>query len=325
MPRGPVRSGPPGSTYVGAVSNEPTRVELHTDPSLDRSQVADVDTLVRAATAADGVAPLNEQSLLRLHDPAATGVLHVRAATESGLVGYAIAEGGGGDEPTVLEIVVAPGGRRSGIGRRLVSAVVDAAAGRDVCAWAHGDLPGSAAFADAAGFERVRTLLRMEAALGVPLDDPVAPDGVSFRTFRPGTDDAAWLALNARAFADHPEQGSMTQHDLDQRVASDWFDPAGFFVAERDGELLGFHWTKVTTNSAEPIGEVYVVGVDPAAQGIGLGSALTRLGLVHLQRRGVRTVDLYVEGDNAPALTVYRRLGFADAARDVMYALVRGE
>ena len=295
------------------MSTEPPSVVLRTDPSLEPDEIADVDALVRDATAADGVAPLNEQSLLRLHDPTATGMLHVRATTDVGLVGYAIAER---DAGVVLECVVKPDHRRSGIGRALVSAVLDATDRQDVNGWSHGDLPGAAELAAATGFERARILLRMEAALDEPLAEPTAPDAVTFRTFRPGVDDAAWLAVNARAFADHPEQGSMSQRDLDQRIASDWFDPEGFFLAERAGEVLGFHWTKVS----DGVGEVYVVGVDPDAQGLGLGGALTRLGLVHLQRRGVRTVELYVEGDNEPALAVYRRLGFVDAARDVMYA-----
>lgn len=284
--------------------------------SLDAEAVAAVDALVRRATADDGVAPLNEQSMLLLHDPTNRRVHHVRAFSDSGLVGYAIVET---TDAAVVECVVDPAHRRRGIGHSLLSAAIDTAEGQEMHAWAHGDLPGSAELAASTGFQRTRILLRMRAVFDEPLAEPSAPDGVTFRTFRPGVDDAAWLALNARAFADHPEQGSMTQHDLEQRIASDWFDADGFFVAERDGELLGFHWTKVTIDDTEPVGEVYVVGVDPRAQGLGLGSALTRLGLVHLQRNGVRTVDLYVEGDNEPALTVYRRLGFADAARDVMY------
>ena len=290
-----------------------SNLDISVTDTLEPAAVEDVDALVRAATDHDGVAPLNEQSLLRLHDPSVRDAVHVRAITDSGLVGYAIGEL---DDALVIECVVAPGARRAGIGSALVDAAVDAARGREVRAWAHGDLPGSAELAAKRGFTHVRTLLRMETRLEESLAEPSAPSGVVFRTFRPGADDEAWLALNARAFADHPEQGSMTQHDLDQRIAADWFDADGFFVAERDGELIGFHWTKV----ADGIGEVYVVGVDPDAQGLGLGSALTRLGLVHLQRQGIRTVDLYVEGDNEPALAVYRRLGFETAARDVMYA-----
>jgi mycothiol synthase len=147
------------------------------------------------------------------------------------------------------------------------------------------------------------------------------PDGVTIRAFE--TDDVdAIVRVNGRAFASHPEQGAMDRADFERRAGSDWFDPAGLFVAVRDvegrgGDVVGFHWTKVE----DGVGEVYVVGVDPSEQGSGLGTALTARGLRHLHESGLRTVDLYVEGDNDPALAVYRRLGFTEHARDVLYAV----
>lgn len=293
--------------------------DVAADATLSPQQRTEVGDLVRAATAADGVAPLNEEALLRLDDPDRSDLLHVRAVRDDRLVGYALAAGGTGTEPAVLEGAVEPAYRRRGIGDALVRRAVEALDGSPVHAWAHGDLPGSAELAASAGFERTRLLLQLRAQLVEPLAEAPTPEGVTIRAFRPGVDDAAWLALNARAFVDHPEQGTMTQRDLEARMASDWFDPAGFFLAERRGALIGFHWTKIA-DPREPVGEVYVVGVDPAAQGGGLGLMLTRYGLVHLQHQGVRTVELYVEGDNGPALSVYRRLGFTEAARDVMYA-----
>src|SRR5680860_1335893 len=107
----------------------------------------------------------------------------------------------------------------------------------------------------------------------------------------------------------------MDRADLDQRMSSNWFDPEGLFVAERSGQIIGFHWTKIENG----LGEVYVVGIDPDAQGGGLGKALTARGLRHLQLGGVPAVILYVEGDNAPALAVYRGLGFHDFKKDVLY------
>jgi mycothiol synthase len=70
------------------------------------------------------------------------------------------------------------------------------------------------------------------------------------------------------------------------------------------------------------VGEVYVVGISPQAQGRGLGKALTLTGLHHLRDRGMREVILYVEADNAPAIAVYSGLGFthADEDTDVQYA-----
>jgi len=158
----------------------------------------------------------------------------------------------------------------------------------------------------------------MRRPLDATLPTLPAGDGVRIRPFRPGEDDAAWLALNARAFADHPEQGAMTPADLGRRLSEPWFDPDGFFLAELDGRMVGFHWTKVHDNG---IGEVYVLGTDPAAQGRGLGRLLTLTGLHHLRRRGLDCVLLYVESDNTAAVAVYRRLGFAFVATDAFYRI----
>jgi mycothiol synthase len=149
--------------------------------------------------------------------------------------------------------------------------------------------------------------------------EPVYPAGVTVRTFVPGQDDTAWLAVNAAAFAHHPEQGALVQRDLDDRRAEPWFDPQGFFLAERerDGVLVGFHWTK--THAAERLGEVYVVGVAPGAQGGGLGKALTATGLRHLAEQGLPTAMLYVDGDNTAAVRVYEGLGFSIHETDLMY------
>ena len=164
-----------------------------------------------------------------------------------------------------------------------------------------------------------------------PLDAPVPeakpPAGVRLRAFEPGTDEEAWLAVNAAAFAHHPEQGAWTIEDLLLREREPWFDPAGFFLAVRDtpgsgpgGRLVGFHWTKVH-GGPRPIGEVYVVGVHPAEQGGGLGRTLTLTGLAHLRSRGLGHVMLYVDEDNPAAVRVYTSLGFTRWHVDVMYRI----
>ena len=157
--------------------------------------------------------------------------------------------------------------------------------------------------------------MRRSAALPVP--DAVVPQGVEVRSFREG-DRAELLRVNAAAFAEHPEQGGMDAANLAERMAEPWFDPAGLVVATRGDRMLGFHWTK--QHSGE-LGEVYVVGIDPPAQGGGLGKALTVAGLEHLASRGVREVLLYVEAGNTPAIAVYSGLGFTHDAADthVMY------
>jgi len=271
-----------------------------------------VVVMIGAAAEADGVAPFSEQGLLRLRDDEGGPAWHLVARGGEALVGYAQLD----VDSSAAELVVHPAHRRRGLGRRLVGQLTDAARGPALRVWAHGDLPAAAGLAAATGFTRVRSLWKMARPLSGPLAEPRIPDGVTIDTFVPGSDDAPWVALNARAFAEHPEQGSWTTSDLRQRTAQPWFDPGGFFVARRGPRMVGFHWTKVEDDTT---GEVYVVGADPDEQGIGLGRALTLVGLHHLRERGLDQVVLYVDEDNQAAVHLYTRLGFERVAVDVMY------
>jgi mycothiol synthase len=125
------------------------------------------------------------------------------------------------------------------------------------------------------------------------------------------------VRVNAAAFASHPEQGRWTRADLEAREAEPWFDPNGFLLAWRGTDLLGYHWTKVHSAT---LGEVYVLGVDPSAQGLGLGGVLLDRGLSHLLARGCDQVLLYVEADNTVALRLYERSGFTEYDRDTQWS-----
>jgi mycothiol synthase len=156
-----------------------------------------------------------------------------------------------------------------------------------------------------AGFVVVRELQQLRRA--IPLAEPSTLD---VRPFEPGRDDWSWLEVNNRAFAWHPEQADWSVADVRTRQNEPWFDPAGFLLHERDGRLAGFCWTKVHDDTEPPLGEIYVIAVDPDFQGLGLGRALVRAGLDSLAARGLTTAMLYVEADNAPALALYHDLGF---------------
>ncbi|MFF4878363.1 mycothiol synthase [Micromonospora sp. NPDC000668] len=305
-------------------SAEPTSDQVTRTDRLAPAEIADVLALARSAGDTDGADPLDEHVLLRLRDPGAPAVHLIARADDGTLTGYAHLDttdpvGGIG-----VELVVHPAYRRRGTGRALVRGVLASATG-PLRAWAHGDHPSAAALAVDLGFTRVRVLWQLRRPLAAPLPEPRLADGVVLRAFRPGADDAAWLALNARAFAEHPEQGRWTSDDLRVRLAEPWFDPAGFLLAEETatGRLLGFHWTKVHERPGSArIGEVYVLGVEPTAHGGGLGRALTTAGLAYLRdRRGLDRVMLYVDDSNTGAVALYERLGFARWSAHINYHL----
>ncbi|MGV0851930.1 mycothiol synthase [Mycolicibacterium phlei] len=270
--------------------------------------------LIAAATDADGVAPVGEQVLRELpHDR----TRHLLARDGDEIVGYLNLV----PDPPMAELVVHPRARRRGTGSALARAGL-AEGGPDARIWAHGNLEPARATAAALGLVVARELLQMRRPL-TDLPDVVVPAGVRIRTYAGPADDAELLRVNNAAFAWHPEQGGWTDTQLSERRAESWFDPDGLFLAvDADtGKLLGFHWTK--RHNAD-LGEVYVVGVDPAAQGRGLGYVLTLVGLHHLAERlaggAEPTVMLYVEADNTAAVKTYRNLGFDVHASDVAYA-----
>jgi mycothiol synthase len=278
---------------------------------LSENDQAAVVALVEAATAADGVAPVSEQGMLRLRG--ATATTHLIVDAPGGVVGYAQLD----ERSGAAELVVHPLHRRRGVGRALVSRLLAGAGGSTLKVWAHGDTPAAAALAAATGLKRIRSLWQMSRPLTGDLPAPRIPAGIVVDTFVPGVDDTDWVALNARAFADHPEQGAWMIADLHDRMAEPWFDPAGFFVARRGRSMVGFHWTKVHDDAT---GEVYVVAVAATEQGHGLGQALTLVGMHHLRQIGLERVILYVDESNHAAVRLYHGLGFERVGLDVMYA-----
>jgi mycothiol synthase len=281
---------------------------------LSEDEQTQVRELIAAAKQADGVAPVGDQVLRELaHDR----TKHLLAVDGDNISGYLNLT----EAPAMAELVVHPNARRRGIGSALARAGLSEG-GDGARVWAHGNLEPARATAAALGLVAVRELLQMRRPLtGLPA--LTVPDGVRIRTYSGPADDSELLRVNNAAFAWHPEQSGWTEADIAERRAEPWFDPAGLFMAvdEHSGELLGFHWTKV---HGKELGEVYVVGVDPAAQGRGLGATLTLVGLQHLAERLLKSeqsvVMLYVEADNSAAVKTYQRLGFDVFSVDAAYA-----
>lgn len=268
-----------------------------------------IDLVAQRAEHADGAAPFDEATWMDLRAGRADVI------SRDGC--FAVVRG---DE---VGLVVDPPTRGHGLATAMAAEVL-AAHPHVRRAWSHGNHPAAAALAASLGWERVRDLWVMRRPLTGTDDLPPldVPDGLALHRYGDHPDDAPeLLRVNAAAFADHPEQGAMDTANLAARTAEEWFDPRGLLLATAtdDPALLGFHWTKV---HSPDVGEVYVVGVDPAAQGRGIGRLVTLAGLHHLAEVGVGEVILYVEADNTAAIATYTGLGFTHAAADthVMYA-----
>lgn len=226
-----------------------TRLEVRSH--LDRAEVLDVFDLVDSATRHDGNTPLSEHVMLHLRHGGDEDVRHVLARGDDGqLCGYAHLDVTDLVEGPSAEMVVAPSMRRHDLGRSIVEELIQLserdAPGRGMRLWAHGESEAARGLAESLGFSRARVLWQMRRSLMAPLPDSPLPEGVHLRTFLPGIDDEAWLAVNAAAFADLPDQGGWTAEDLQRRLDESWFDPSGFLIAvDEQGGIAGFHWTKV--------------------------------------------------------------------------------
>ncbi len=220
--------------------------------------------------------------------------------------------------PSHRQLVAAAPAHASGAA---LTAAITALLGTDepsihVEAWVPGSDPTVISSLQQAGFVASRTQLQMEVGLPLRSQRPELPDGIAVRVFRPGVDNEAWLRVNNAAFSNHPDQGGWIESVLARRMAEPWFDPDGFLLAWRGSTLVGSCWTKVHDGD-EPVGEIFVIGVDPAAHGQGLGRALVIAGLDDLnRRRACRRGLLYVAADNDAAVALYTSLGFVPRRTD---------
>lgn len=303
--------------------------EVRVSGPLSSDEAGRVLALVQRAAEDDGVSPLSEHVMLHLRYGGDREARNVLLWSGGRLAGYGHLDPTDPVEGPAGEMVVDPASRGQGHGLTLLRVLLTEAGTAGLRLWAHGDLPAAAGLAASAGLHRTRALWQMRRSLQTRIDRPELADGMSVRTFVVGQDEDSWIAVNRRAFSRHPEQGAWTREDLDMREREPWFDPDGFFLAERDGRLAGFHWTKIHGGASpadtgshghEPIGEVYVVGVDPAARGTGLGRALTLVGLRYLRGRGLAQVMLYVDETNTAAIRLYESLGFTHWDTDVMFS-----
>lgn len=284
------------------------------------ADVERVRALADAVEAATGIVPLGDDAWTGMHAHAGRdrGIFDENDDAYAHLANHH-------DREWSIELMALPGAPVD-LDELLGDAValVATEGGGHVTYWVHGTEvdPTADARATSAGFVAERDLLQMRVPL--PLADPARwPDGTTIRTFRVGDDEAAWVPVNNRAFAGHPEQGEWTVEMLEAREQEDWFDPEGFVLALDADGLAGFCWTKVhppqPPREPDALGEIYVIGVDPSRHGRGLGRALTTAGLAVLADRGITVGMLYVDADNEAAIGLYHALGFVTHRTDRAY------
>jgi mycothiol synthase len=299
---------------------EPSVVEVTPDRFSEvEPEVERIDASVRAATGHPALGDAVWRDLER-PGPDSAGFLIGKGA-------YAhVARADNEDEHEwMFGMAIGPDEARDGARAALVHAAARytlARGGGRISLWVLGADEKIDAQLSSAGMRADRELYEMRVPL--PLGREVLwPPGITVRTFEPGRDEDAWLAVNNRAFAGHAEQGGWTRATLARRAAEPWFDPALFLLAFDADGLAGFNWLKIHPRVDEDpaLGEIYVIGVDPRMQGARLGPALAIAGLDGVAARGITTGMLFVAADNAPALKLYRSLGFTVHRTDRAYEL----
>lgn len=290
----------------------------------------EITQLAFAAAAVDEMAPLSEHVLIHLHHGGDEADEHLIATDAAGkILGYLHLDQTDAVAGPVVEVVVHPDFRRQGIGRGLIEFAISKSDDSRMRLWAHGELASAYSLATKLGFAKNRELWQMRRSLFAPLPKSLANPKLTIRPFQVGKDESAWLALNAKVFTDHPEQGRMSLEDLKTRMSENWFDPAGFLIATTAGTsatetMVGYHWTKIHGGAGghghSEMGEIYVLGVAPDQRGTGLAKLLSIRGLEYLRGKGLPAAMLYVDANNQAAISLYESLGFSHWDTDVMFS-----
>ncbi len=303
----------------------------HLDHLSDNQQLLVLD-LINRTTHHDGTPPIAEHILLHLRYGGDKADSHLLVEKDNQVIGYAHLDQTDLVAGPSVELVVDPSYRGTGVGKALLSEAIKIC-GKSLRLWVHGEQEAAHNLAASFNFEKIRTVLQMSK----PLTDiqilPVIDKEIIIRSFLPGIDSDAWLKLNNKVFKDHPEQGGWQLSDLNHRLSEEWFDEKGFFIVEKNKQVIASTWTKVhgehshdhdgEASHAHPaIGEIYITAVDPEYAGLGIGKALTITALNYLKYQGLKDAMLYVDFENEVALNLYKSIGFIESnKRDVIYTL----
>ena len=297
---------------------------------LSDTQQSLVLELINRTTHHDGTPPIAEHILLHLRYGGDKADSHLLVEKDNQVIGYAHLDQTDLVAGPSVELVVGPNHRGQGIGQQLLGAAIKIC-GENLRLWVHGEQEAAHNLASSFNFEKIRTVLQMSKLLIDIQPLPIIGKEIVIRSFLPGIDSKEWLELNNKVFKDHPEQGGWQISDLNHRLSEEWFDEKGFFIAEKNKQVIASTWTKVhgehshhhdseENSHAHPaIGEIYITAVDPAYTGLGIGKALTITALNYLKNQKLSDAMLYVDAENLAAITLYKSLGFTQSSRDILY------
>jgi mycothiol synthase len=298
---------------------------------LSDTQQSLVLELINRTTHHDGTPPIAEHILLHLRYGGDKADSHLLVEKDNQVIGYAHLDQTDLVAGPSVELVVDPSHRGAGVGKALLSEAIKIC-GKSLRLWVHGEAEVAHNLAASFNFEKIRTVLQMSKSLTDIQSLPVIDKEIIIRSFLPGIDSDDWLELNNKVFKDHPEQGGWQLSDLNHRLSEEWFDEKGFFIVEKNKQVIASTWTKVhgehshnhdgEASHAHPaIGEIYITAVDPEYAGLGIGKALTITALNYLKYQGLKDAMLYVDFDNKAALNLYDSLGFKLSSKDILYRL----
>jgi len=298
---------------------------------LSDTQQSLVLELINRTTHHDYAPPIAEHILLHLRYGGDKADSHLLVEKDNQVIGYAHLDQTDLVAGPSVELVVDPSYRGAGVGKELLSEAIKIC-GKSLRLWVHGEQEAAHNLAASFNFEKIRTVLQMSKSLTDIQPLLILDKEIIIRSFLPGIDSDDWLKLNNKVFKDHPEQGGWQLSDLNHRLSEEWFDEKGFFIVEKNRQVIASTWTKVhgehshdhdgEASHAHPaIGEIYITAVDPEYAGIGIGKALTITALNYLKYQGLTDAMLYVDFDNKAALNLYDSLGFKLSSKDILYRL----
>ena len=300
----------------------------HLDHLSDTQQSLVLD-LINRTTNHDGTPPIAEHILLHLRYGGDKADSHLLVEKDNQVIGYAHLDQTDLVSGPSVELVVDPSYRGSGVGKVLLSEAIKIC-GESLRLWVHGEQEAAHNLAASFNFEKIRTVMQMSKSLIDIRPLPFLDKEIIIRSFLPGIDSDTWLELNNKVFKDHPEQGGWQLSDLNHRLSEEWFDEKGFFIVEKNKQVIASTWTKVhgehshdhgsgQSHAHPAIGEIYITAVDPEYAGLGIGKALTITALNYLKYQGLKDAMLYVDFDNLTALKIYKSLGFTESGKDILY------